>query len=670
MTKITTDSPLTQLKGVGISQYNKFLKLGLSTVGDLLFHIPFRYRDTSEILTIEDFKDLVEGTFLAQIVEVKNIYTKTRKVLTKVKVADSTSTLDISYFNQSYLTKSLQVGEWYIFDGKITEKGRSKNVYNPKYEKFTGNISKQTHLGKIIGIYHQTEGISSRTIRNILNELKDDIDYLLTDPLTEYLPKDLNTLQKSIFQIHFPSSQEELLKARKRLEFDEMLNIALKLEKEKQEKNKLKADPIVEDNNVSKKFFKSLPFELTKDQYKSIEEIKEDMAKRRPMIRLLNGDVGSGKTVVAAFACLQAISNGYSAVVLAPTTVLAQQHYETLNKILKPFNVDIELWISSKKLKKDSEKKLVVGTHAILFRKDIPQNINLVIVDEQHRFGVEQREKLIKENSKTPHYLTMTATPIPRSLTEVVFGNTEVSLIKEKPSNRKEVNTKYVPYRKRNNCLDWIANKIKDSNYNEQAFIVYPLIEESENFDAKAVLTEFENLKNNNFKDIKIELLHGKLKEKEKTEILERYRNKEFNILVTTSVIEVGIDIPDATIMVIEDAHRFGLAQLHQLRGRVGRGDKQSYCFVIANQTEEEKSEVIDRLKYFSSHNSGFDVADYDLQRRGPGEVYGTKQSGIPQLKLASLTNIELFKEAKSVARNILKRDNIDLEYIYNNIFK
>lgn len=666
---MTPSTKLEELKGVGEAQSKKFEKLGITNIKQLLFHIPFRYRDTSEILNITDFKSLQEGTFLGQVLETKNIYTRTGKVLTKTKVTDGVDTLDISFFNQSYLAKVLKPQEWYIFDGKITEKGKSKNIYNPKYEKYTGDISKQRHLGKIIGIYHETEGISSKQIRNILSTLKKDIKNILEDPIHEYIQNTYIPIQTSISNIHFPKDREEIDIARKRIAFDEMLSIALPLEKNKLEKSLLKSNSILEDKVLTKDFLSSLPFELTLDQTNALEEILEDISKNKPMNRLLNGDVGSGKTVVAALCILQCIRNGYSATILAPTTVLAQQHFETFSKFLKPFDIDIQLWISSKKSKSSSPNSLIVGTHAILYKKDLPSNLNLVIVDEQHRFGVEQRERLLNTSDTTPHYLTMTATPIPRSLTEIVFGNTQVSVIKQKPKNRKDIDTKYVPYSKREDCLDWVAKKIKDCRYKEQAFVVYPLIEESSNLEAKAVLTEFENLKNNNFKDLKVEILHGRLKDKEKTDILERFSKKEFNILVTTSVIEVGIDITDATIMVIEDAHRFGLAQLHQLRGRVGRGDLQSYCFVLAGK-EEEDSNAVERLKYFSSHNSGFDVAEYDLQRRGPGEVYGLKQSGVPQFKVASLTDIELFKEAKSVAREILRRDNIDLEYIYENLFK
>ncbi len=673
MSLISLNDNITLLKGIGLAQEKKFEKLNIFTFRDLLFHIPFRYRDTSEILNIEDFKYIQEGTFLAQIVEVKNIYTRTRKVLTKVKVIDQyNSSLDISFFNQSYLAKTLKVGEWYIFDGKITEKGKIKNIYNPKYEKYAGDISLQKHLGKIIGIYHETEGISSRYIRNTILPFEKNIESVIEDPLPlNILNKNsLQNLGHSITEIHFPSSQESLIKARERLGFDEMLRIGVDIEKDREKRRKLQSLPILEDKALTKDFLSSLPFTLTNDQLRGSEEIIEDISKKKPMNRLLNGDVGSGKTVVAALAILQCIRNGYSAVILAPTTVLAQQHFDTFKKILKPFDVDIDIWISTQKSKAKSPNSLIVGTHAVLYKSDIPENLNLVIVDEQHRFGVEQREKLLKGGKKIPHYLTMTATPIPRSLTEVVFGNVEVSTIKEKPKMQKQIITKFVPYQKRDDCFDWINKKIKESKYQEQAFIVYPLIEESAILDAKAVLTEYQNLKNIHFKDIKTELMHGRLKEKEKTEILERFRKKEINILVSTSVIEVGIDMPDATVMVIEDAHRFGLAQLHQLRGRVGRGEKESYCFVIPSQNEDSNTEVIDRLKYFASHPSGFDVAEYDLQRRGPGEVYGIKQSGIPQFKIASLTDIQLFKKAKDVAKELVKDDNVDLNYILENIFR
>ena len=440
MTELSLNDPITSLYGVGSSQAKKYSKLNIFTVRDLLFHIPFRYRDTSEILSIEDFKYLEEGTFLAQIVETKNVYTRTGKVLTKVKVIDQAgTTLDISFFNQSYLTKTFKKGEWYIFDGKISYKGKIKNVYNPKYEKYTGDISQQRHLGKIIGIYHETEGLSSRAIRNNIIPLEKEISNLIQDTLPKSITQKENLLPlaDSIKEIHFPESKDTLLKARERLQFDEMLKIAIQIERDKKEKEKYKSIPIIEDKELTKDFLSSLPFELTSDQQKSIKEIVKDISKKKPMNRLLNGDVGSGKTVVAALAVLQCIRNNFSAIVLAPTTVLANQHFDTFNKLLSPFEIDVQIWTSARKGKPKSPNSLIIGTHAVLYKSDIPENLNLVIVDEQHRFGVEQREKLLKVGKTIPHYLTMTATPIPRSLTEVVFGSVDVSTIKEKPKMQK-----------------------------------------------------------------------------------------------------------------------------------------------------------------------------------------------------------------------------------------
>ena len=383
MEDISLEDLITTLKGVGLNQYNKFQKLNISNIKELLFHIPFRYRDTSEILSIQDFKSIQEGTFLAQILETKNIYTKTHKVLTKVKVTDQyNSLLELSYFNQSYLTKTFKKGEWYIFDGKITEKGKTKSIYNPKYEKYSGDISSQKHLGKIIGIYHETEGLSSRTIRNTIIPIEKQIKKIIKDPLPNSIltSQSLPLLGECIEQIHFPKNQDVLLKARERLQFDEMLRIGILIEKEREVRSKLKSLPIKEDKQLSKSFLKSLPFELTDDQKKSIKEILKDLNMDNPMNRLLNGDVGSGKTVVSALAILQCIRNGFSAVILAPTTVLAQQHFETFKKLLKPFDIDVQIWISSKKTKSKSPNSLIVGTHAVLYKADIPDNLNLVIV--------------------------------------------------------------------------------------------------------------------------------------------------------------------------------------------------------------------------------------------------------------------------------------------------
>ncbi|KUK77480.1 MAG: ATP-dependent DNA helicase RecG [candidate division WS6 bacterium 34_10] len=667
--QISKNSDITTVKGVGEKLKKVLANLSIETVEDLIKHIPFRYRDTREILSISEFKEAEEGTFLAQIVDTKNIYTRSRKKLTVVKVVDNEDKLTLTFFNQTYLTKILKKGDWYIFDGKITNKN-GKNIYNPKYEKYQGDSELQTNLGKIYGIYHETKGVTSRNIRKLLLEIKSQIPKLFT----EYLPPDILQKEKlveineALVQIHFPDSKDALEMARERLAFDEMLRVALKIEEQAIERSKQKSKEIKVDEKLHKDFLETLPYQLTKDQNKAIDEIYNDIAKDFPMNRLLNGDVGSGKTVVAASAILQCVKSGYSAILLAPTTVLAKQHFETLKEILKPLDVDIELCISEEKTISDADNKLIVGTHAVLFQKELPEDFNLLIVDEQHRFGVEQRELLLNIGEYTPHYLTMTATPIPRSLTEVVFGSTDISVIKQKPARRIEIETKYVPLKKRDACFEWIRDRIINSNNQEQAFFVYPIIEEKDN-GIKSVKGQYKILKDKYFRNLNVALLHGGMRDKEKQEILNDFRSKKYNILVSTSVIEVGIDIPDATIMVIENAERFGLAQLHQLRGRVGRSDLESYCFVIPSENIEEKENSLERLKYFSKHNSGFDVAEYDLQQRGPGEVYGVNQSGIPQFKVASLGDIELLHRTRKVARELLLNDNYNVNKIKEKLF-
>ncbi len=668
---LTKDTPISELKGIGPKSLYLYENLGIHTVRDLLFHIPFRYQDTSEIISIKEFKERGEGTFLAEIEDVKTTYFK--KKITTVKVKDDTDTLRLTYFNQSYLQKTLQKGDIYIFDAKYStsRNGKTKNIYNPKFEKFKYEKEKQLHVGKIVGVYPETKGLTSAMLRRKIAELQDNIPKILDDPLEKYIGKSnlqLPFISKAIEKVHFPNGKEDIDIAKQRLSFDEMLRVAIKIEREKEAKRKEKTKKIPLDSKVLNNFIKSLPYKLTDDQNKAVEEILSDCNNSIPMTRLLNGDVGSGKTVVAGIAILNCIKNGFSSILLAPTTVLAKQHFETFTKLFKDFNIDIELCISSDKNISDADNKLIIGTHAILYDMALPKDFNLVIIDEQHRFGVEQREYFREKGKYSPHYLTMTATPIPRSLTEIFFGGLDVSEIKEKPKGRIEVKTYYTPVRKRLECFEWVKEKILESKGENQAFFIYPLIEETEKSTRKSVLNEYESLKEI-FKGLKVKYLHGKLKEEEKSKLLENFREKKIDILVSTTVIEVGIDIPDATIMVVEDAERFGLAQLHQLRGRVGRSDKESYCFVIPSSSVERGSPAEERLLYFSKHSSGFDVAQYDLQTRGPGEVYGTRQSGIPIFKVADIYDVDLLKRARTFAKKLIKEDN-DLEYILDNLFR
>ena len=665
---LTKDSEITDIWGIGSKLKDSYNKLGIYTARDLLFHIPFRYQDTSSIVTIEEFKEKGQGSFLAQIEDIKTTYF--RKKITTLKVKDDTGTLRLSYFNQAYLEKSLDRESIYIFNAKITEKNGRKNIYNPKFEKFQQNPDNQTHLGKWIGIYPETKGITSRMIRSKIKLVLQDIDKIIQEPFeAKYLKEyELISLPDAIKKIHFPKDEFEIQVAQQRLSFDEMLRIGFKIEKQIAQRKKEKSNPVKIKSKELNQFVKSLPFKLTKDQDRAVSEILDDMNSNSPMNRLLNGDVGSGKTVVSAIAILNSILNNFSCILIAPTTVLAQQHFDTFKKLFDKLNIDTELCISTKKTTKKVKNKLIIGTHAILYEKELPLNLNLVVIDEQHRFGVEQREYFKQKSKSSPHYLTMTATPIPRSLTEIFFGGLDVSEIREMPKGRKEVKTYYTPFRKREDCFNWIKEEIKKSRKDNQAFIIYPLIEESEVLSAKAVLTEFNYLKDI-FDGLNIQFLHGRIKPREKEKLLEDFRKKKINILVSTTVIEVGIDIPDATVMVIEDAERFGLAQLHQLRGRVGRSNKESYCFIIPNSNVEKDSPAEKRLTYFANHSSGFEVAEYDLKSRGPGEVYGLKQSGIPIFKVASIHNIKLLKDAREVAKRLLTEDNNNT-YILNNLFE
>lgn len=663
--KMTKNSPVKDLPLIGDVKAKHLEKLGISTIGDLLFHIPFKYRDTSNIVSIEKLKETKEGTILAKVEDISNVFTKYRKVITRAKLSDESGSVNAVWFNQVYLTKTIKKDSVYLFEGKISPK--TANLTSPSYELFMGDLNDQKHIGKITPYYNETATISSKWIRGRIGTLKKEVDRIIDEPFPSEILKENNLmgLSQAIHCVHFPDNFEHIKQARERLAFDEMISIALKIEQKSKERKNRNAVLIIKNEQETEKYINNLPYKLTKDQESAIDQILSDISKDIPMNRLLNGDVGSGKTVVSAVAMYNTFLNHQSCLLMAPTTILATQHFNTLQELFKNTKVNIELRISGKKLTNISKPSIIVGTHALLFENKLPNDIGLIIVDEQHRFGVKQREQLVvaKLDGTYPHFLMMTATPIPHTLTNILFGDMDVSLIREMPKGRLEVKSHFVPFEKRNDCYTWVAQKIISSKYKEQAFIVFPLIEESEKIDAKAAVAEYEKLSKNQLKDLKVCLLHGQMKQQEKDKILEDFKNKKYNILVSTSVIEVGIDIPHATIMVIESAQRFGLAQLHQFRGRVGRSNIQSYCFVISG--ENTPANTKSRLKYFASHSSGFDVAQYDLQKRGPGEVYGLRQSGIPQFKVASINDLELLIKARKVSKQLIEQ-----EYNLEGIFK
>ncbi len=665
---LKSNSPITYIPLIGESKASLLERLNITTVRDLIYHIPSKYRDTKEIKSIAQFKIDQFGTIIGKVEDIKNVYTRSRKTISRIKFSDDSGTIYASWFNQSYITKNFTIGEQYILSGKISSTSKIKDLVNPEYEHLIEDIDTK-HLGKMTPYYSETEGISSKWIRSRIQAILPEIDNIVSDPIPEEILKsrELLSLSQSVFKVHNPENEQDIAQGRARLEFDEMLNIAINIEKNKEIFMNKRAYSILKDDEKTKDILDALPYELTQDQKQAIEDILEDISSPSPMNRLLNGDVGSGKTIVAAIAMYNTVLNNKIAVLLAPTTILAQQHYESFKEIFKSTKINIKLVTSKTKDKEATKTGIYIGTQAMLFNNVDKENLGILVVDEQHRFGVKQRNQLKEESKYTPHYLMMSATPIPRTLTNILFGDMSVSFLREMPKNRIPIKTYYVPDIKRDDCYTWIKDRILESKHTEQAFIIFPLIEDSEKSDLKSATTQFDQLSKNIFKDIKCELLHGKLKEEDKSMILTRFKQQKFNILFATSVIEVGIDIPNATIMVIEDAERFGLAQLHQFRGRVGRSDKESFCYVI---NKEENSQATERLKYFSKHNSGFDVSEYDLERRGPGEVFGSKQSGIPNLKVASINNIKLLLECREVAKEIIIRYPNEINNIIENIYK
>jgi ATP-dependent DNA helicase RecG len=659
---LSIKSPVIEIPYIGEAQSQKLQRLGIFTVNDLLYHIPVKYKDTSDVITISQLLNEKEGTIKAKVEKVTNIYTRSRKVITKAKVSDDSGIANIVWFNQRYIINSLQEGDTFLFDLKLPSKPGSKDHYCSDFERI--NVEKgQAHLGRVTPIYDQTAGVSSKWLRARLIYLKDYLPELLEDNLPDEIREeyDLISLSDAIDKIHFPESFDDVHLARSRVGFDEMLELAIKLEQKKKKRLATHAPKLNVDERKFNEFISTLKFELTNDQKNSIKEIHHDLAQGVPMSRLLNGDVGSGKTIVAAFAAYTAAINNYTTVIMAPTTVLAHQHFKSFSDLLSKFDIKVQLLISGELLEPTIKPQVIVGTHAILYENFMPTNVGLVIVDEQHRFGVAQREFLQRQDQQElfPHYLTMTATPIPRTLTNIVYGDMDVSIIKEMPKFRLPVESHLVPYTKREDCYNWIKKQITQSENTEQAYMVFPLVEESEKSDMLAATQAHDELSKTLFKDFKLGLLHGRMKDQEKDEILTSFKNKEINILISTTVIEVGIDVSDATIILIENAERFGLAQLHQLRGRVGRGSKQSYCFVIPSKGTKKDSDSLQRLNFFVENSSGFSVAEYDLGQRGPGEVYGDKQSGIPEFKVASMSDLDTLKKARSAARYLMKSKDL-----------
>ncbi len=647
------------VKGVGPNRVALLNRLGIYTLEDLITYYPRTHEDRSIPKKIIDLlhgeEALIEAIPVSRMSEIK---IRRNFTMYKLIVRDDTGTCQITWYNQTYLKNMFKVGEKYKFFGKVNKKFNKVDMISPVFD--SENSLKNT--GKIIPIYPTTYNLPQNTLRKIIENGLAEIDEKLEDTLPEYLLSKYNLcdLNTAIKQIHFPDNFENFNKARKRLVFEELLSMQLALLSLKSQ-YEVESEEISLDKNVKmSELIDKLPFRLTKAQLRVLEEIDNDLESSKPMNRLLQGDVGSGKTVVAEIAAYKAVKSGYQVAIMAPTAILATQHLESFTSLLDDTGIKCELLISgiSKKKKEDilerlknGEIDILIGTHALLEENVVFKNLGLVVTDEQHRFGVRQRSTIAKKGDN-PNVLVMTATPIPRTLALILYGDLDISIIDELPPNRKKIDT--FPVTKEMD--DRVNNFIKEQiDSGRQAYIVCPLVEDSEEIDARSVLELAEKYKNVVFKDYKVEYLHGKMKPKEKDEIMERFKNKEIDILISTTVIEVGVNVPNANIMVIENAERFGLAQLHQLRGRVGRGEYKSYCIL----KYQGNSDVIrKRMNVMKATNDGFIISEKDLELRGTGEFFGTKQHGLPEFKIANLfEDMQVLKLVQSIAIEIIGKD-------------
>lgn len=641
---------------------SKLEQLGIRTVKDFLLYFPRTYNDSREFTKIIDIQSNERCTIKGKLTNLFNISTKYGKKITRGVFTDNSGSIEAVWFNQPHLVRMLPRQSEIILSGKAKFSFGKLALQSPSYEIIRQN-EEQIHSGRIVPVYNETEGLNSKWVREKLKPLVDQ----WTELFEEYMPEeimmehDLLDFRTAVSTVHFPENEELLVKAKERLAFDELFLLQIKVLQKKwhwQKITKNEEKRMKTKTEVIKECLKELPFDLTNAQKRVTKEILEDLENNHPMLRLIQGDVGSGKTIVAALAALNTVKNGYQVAIMAPTEILAKQHYKTFLKVLKKHSLNIQ-FIAGSTTKKQKEEvirqmktgtlDIAIGTHALIQDKIGFKKLGLAIIDEQHRFGVKQRDTLKKFGS--PHLLSMTATPIPRTLAITLYGDQDLSIIDEMPAGRKKITTRLVPEKKRIEAYRWIENQVKQGR---QAFIICPLIDESDTLEVKSVKQEYIRLAEHIFPNIELGLLHGKLKQEDKDKIMKDFSDNIIQILVSTSVIEVGIDVPNATIMLIEGSERFGLAQLHQFRGRVGRGEHKSYCFLFTESLSEEGKL---RIKSMEQHSSGFKLAEIDLQIRGPGEIYGIKQSGIPDLKMANLTDTITIEKARKSAKKLIEQD-------------
>ena len=672
------DTNLQYLKGVGPARVEVLNKLNLYTVRDIVEYFPRTYEDRGTYKKIGELVDGETTTFKAVLASSVN-ETRIRKNMTiyKAIAKDDTGSIILTWFNQPYVKKQLKTDGEYAFYGKIKNTLGRIEIQSPVFEE----IGKEKNTGRIVPVYPLTNGITQNVFRTIVENATNEMRNKYAEALPEWVrvQNNLVDINYAMKNIHFPDTLQDFEKARYRLAFEELLVMQLGLLRFKIAGEKNYEGISFNKDEKMDELLSTLPYKLTNAQMRVWREIDNDMKSEKSMNRLVQGDVGSGKTVVATLAMFKAVRNGYQAALMAPTSILARQHYEGISKMLKPFGIIVELLTGdvTKKNKtlildrlKSGEIDILIGTHALIEDNVEFKNIGLVITDEQHRFGVRQRKILSSKGQKTDT-LVMTATPIPRTLAIILYGDLDISIIDELPPGRQKIDT----YAVRRNLEDRINNFVKkEISAGRQAYVVCPLVEESEEMSGVKSVTEQLEYYKKVFDEYRVEMLHGKMRPKEKDEIMTRFKNAEIDILISTTVIEVGVDVPNATMMVIENAERFGLAQLHQLRGRVGRGKFKSYCIL----KYDSKSDIVQkRMDIMQKTNDGFVISEKDLELRGPGDFFGTKQHGLPEFKIANLfVDVPILKKAQVVANTILEddpnlilEDNLELKKKINELF-
>lgn len=651
------NSSVSMLKGIGEQRERKLQKLGIRTIEDLLTHYPREYKDRSEILKIVDLPMDEPSTFLAQVKEEGQNSRHGRLVYTRMKVYDETGSVGVLWYNQPYMKNSLKIGEWYLFSGKLQKKYGRKEILSPEVERIGENFAG----GRIIPVYPASEGVSQKMLRNLMEDALSQMSGGMREELPLWLRKEYKLAERNfaIENIHFPKTEQGFYDARRRLVFEELFVLQTALFQLKNTLEDSGEGIILKKKKAVQEAEGLLPFALTGAQKRVLKEMEKDMTSGKIMNRLVQGDVGSGKTAVAMVAAYWAIRNGYQATIMAPTEVLANQHFESFQKVFEPAGIKVVLLTGSLKAKekretleqvKNGDAQMIVGTHAVIQKGVEYHKLGLAITDEQHRFGVRQRSTLA-DKGENVHTLVMTATPIPRTLALILYGDLDISIIDELPPGRQKIDTSAVDSRYHQRIYTFIQKHVKEGR---QAYVICPMIEESEKLEVQSVLNYTEELVKE-LPECRVACVHGKMKAKEKQEIMDGFAAGNIDVLVSTTVIEVGINVPNATIMLIENAERFGLAQLHQLRGRVGRGSEKSYCILVSDTKTKVAKE---RMKTMTESEDGFVISEKDLKLRGPGEFFGIRQHGLPELKIADLyKDMAILKEAQSAAAELLKKD-------------